>query len=291
MIDPFCGSGTTLLSAKRFGRRWAGADETLTQLRWQTSEYRRFYYERIASSTPLFRGKSSLHPSGSRIVPHLPSDTDVTYIETHAGMLGVLLSRKPCNVEIVNDLNDRIVNFWECVRDRRDELKDAVRFTPRARTEFNRCKATLDEGDAVERARKLYVVISMSMYHGDGNSGGFGMVYNASRYRRLTFAERLDALSLRMETVTVDCRPAVDLLDRVKDLSHTVIYVDPPFPSVRANYTYGKVQHDSMELADVLRVQKGRVAISGYADEWDCLGWDHVQFDTYTSQCKRTASG
>ena len=51
------------------------------------------------------------------IASFLPQTPDSCYIEPFAGMAGALLARQPIKREVVNDLNRRIVNWWQAVRD------------------------------------------------------------------------------------------------------------------------------------------------------------------------------
>ena len=229
-----------------------------------------------------YGGKSMAHMSGRGVASVLPTDYKVTYVETHGGMLGVLLSRRECGREIVNDLNERVYNFWRMIRDEPDELERVVRYTPLHESEFRHCKATLDEGDEIERARKFFVVCKMSMYHADGASGGFGVTYDNKPGRHPPFWERVKALNRRVERVTFTCKPAVELLDQMKDRDYAVIYVDPPYPSAKSNATYGVVQHDLEDTVELLLKQKGRVAISGYGSEWDMLDWHRTEFGVFT---------
>ena len=59
-----------------------------------------------------------------------------------------------------------------------------------------------------------------------------------------------------------------------------MVYVDPPYDNTIG--TEGAYRHgvDRDALLDVLRVQRGRVAISGYGDEWDALGWERHEYET-----------
>ena len=63
------------------------------------------------------------------------------------------------------------------------------------------------------------------------------------------------------------------MLERTADGDYAVIYCDPPYPSANTTpYAWGNLDFD--RLADLLRLQKGDVAVSGYPGEWDCLGWE-----------------
>ena len=62
--------------------------------------------------------------TGKWITSLLPYDR--TYAEPFAGMCGVLLQRFPSAEEIVNDLDERVVNWWRVVRDRPDEIQRLI---------------------------------------------------------------------------------------------------------------------------------------------------------------------
>lgn len=59
---------------------------------------------------------------GRWIADQLPWRYSSCYVEPFAGMLGVLLQRKPVQTEIVNDSDERVVNWWRVVRDRHLDL-------------------------------------------------------------------------------------------------------------------------------------------------------------------------
>ena len=240
---------------------------------------------RPQTALPYYGGKAGLGNTGIGpfVASLLPREREIVYIETHCGMLGVLLSRRPAKCEIANDLNGRVVNFWRVIRDSGDELERLVRYTPYARSEFDHCKRTLDEGDELERARKFYVVVRMSMYHADGSSGGFAMTYTTHHGRVSLFWKRVKRLQARVERVMFDCRPAIEVLDKHQHRSDAVIYVDPPYASAGSNDTYGISRHDYDDTLRLLHAQAGRVAVSGYNDEWDDLGWMRHECPTFTT--------
>lgn len=60
VVDPFCGSGTTLLVAEKLGRRWAGTDASPTYVGLCRERLLRFFAETIekSDSAPAFRPAS-----------------------------------------------------------------------------------------------------------------------------------------------------------------------------------------------------------------------------------------
>ena len=84
-----------------------------------------------------FYGGKNDRKIGSWVASQLPPPTgNQLYVEPFAGMLGVLLRRHPAGVEVVNDLDGRIINFWRAVKDAPDELADRIDATPYSRTEY-----------------------------------------------------------------------------------------------------------------------------------------------------------
>ena len=69
---------------------------------------------------------------------------------------------------------------------------------------------------------------------------------------------------------------AVNLLTRLKNLAHAVIYVDPPYVTAnRMPYLHSEV--DVAALTEALHAQVGFVAISGQNNEWDHLDWNRYE--------------
>ena len=61
-----------------------------------------------------------------------------------------------------------------------------------------------------------------------------------------------------------------------------MIYADPPYPTAAAAHLYARTV-DFDRLAETLLAQQGKVAVSGYGDEWDSLGWERHEHHTITT--------
>lgn len=211
-----------------------------------------------------------------------PTPKGCSYIEPFAGMLGVLLGRAPAKVEIANDANGWIVAWWRAVRDRPEEFARLIALTPRSRALFNEAVETVlagpCSGDLLHDALTLHVCVEHSMAHGPVPSRGSWSVIFAGTASPAGIEkwsrERVAALAARMRAVQLECRDACTILERTRRAASALIYVDPPYRS--ANYSpYGEAakQIDWGQLKELLAAQAGRVAVSGYGDEWDGLGW------------------
>ena len=228
---------------------------------------------RVATGLPYYGGKARL---GKWINQFLPWKWDQIYVEPYGGMAGVLHNREPVKIEIINDLNDRVINWWRVVRDHTDELIHLVRNTPSSRSEFVNSINNLDnlKLDDVKRALYYQIVVHQSMIKGDGHPTwvlSFQQEYNKQWKDP---QRRIELLADRMRLVQLESRDALEVLDRTKRFEKSVIYVDPPYISAdRAAYRKSCRDIDVSSLTAILLRQRGKVAISGYNDEWDHLDW------------------
>ena len=233
--------------------------------------------------------------TGKWIVSMLPDiEPGQIYIETHAGMMGVLLQRGKADIEIANDLNGRIVNWWLVVRDRIDDLMDLLDGTPMSERLYHEYCGSLDEGDEVMRALKMTIVLQQGFSHGDGQPGGWLRIWRKSNLEnRRSRIARIRDLRERVRDVQFFEEPAIDLLDRVKSRSNAVIYIDPPYRNAATTSPYAVDRQDYHETLDAVLAQSGRVAVSGYDDDWDALlehGWRRYERETIANVAHATGT-
>lgn len=218
------------------------------------------------------------------------------YTEAFGGGASVLLRKAPSPVEVLNDFDDDIVNLYRVLRDVRKSarLREALRLTPYARTEFYAAHEREAEDDAVERARKTIVRQSM------------GFASQSARLNHLTVGFRnnsdidrapvkdwigypafVEKVGWRLSGVMIENRPAIQvLLDH--DRPTTVHYVDPPYvletrSDARKGYNAEMTDADHAKLLDVLGGLQGLVCLSGYASALydDRLsGWERRELGT-----------
>jgi len=208
----------------------------------------------------------------SWLLPLLPNDDSVDhYVEPYAGSLAVLLNRKKAPCETVNDVHDRVVNFFKVLRTEKLRLIRAVNATPYAETEFYR--AVEPSSDEFEDARRFSICLSFGMGYGIGKSQSFRIQTNSPQYSSPSRAARnrtKDWMQVieRILDCQITCRPALDLL-QIIDAKGVLIYLDPTYlPETRnaVSYTHEMTRKDHVRLlSEISRPdRKSRIAISGY---------------------------
>ena len=229
-------------------------------------------------AAPYYGGKSPTGTSmlGPWIASLLPRRK--YYAEPFAGMAGVLLCRPACDVEVLNDLDGRIVAWWMAVRDAPDEFARRIDATPRARQVFeSSCELIDDVGAVHTTVPDLDLAVAVHVVLRDGFTNALGAKHRGFG----TLGKRrgrpdIAALAERLRHVTLESVDAAKIVERVGRHHDSVLYVDPPYPSAITS-AYGVEKFDKAALAGAMRAAQGFVAVSGYGDEWDELGWHRTE--------------
>ena len=224
------------------------------------------------------------------IIDQFPPHT--CYVEPFAGGASVLIQKPRSKLEVLNDLNGDVVNFFDMLREKTADLVRAIQLTPYHEGEYIRAH---EPGctDLLERARRFYVRTRMSF----GSSEAFqksGWRYQTNTTRNLTLTDefnRVDhlwATADRLKQVQISCTDYKTCIKRF-DTPGTLFYVDPPYPASTRYETRNYYRHEMLEdqlhveMAEVLKSLEGMVIVSGYeCDLYRDLftGWRMIQKPT-----------
>ena len=228
---------------------------------------------------PYLGGKNASRPAGKWVAAHLPASP--AYAEVFGGMMSMLLNRPPASCEIYNDVNGDVYHWWRIVREQPDELQRRLDVTPYSEDEYLACCRAWEANeyqDDVDRARVITVLIQQGFTRQPK-----ACTWIAPTDTRPTQAPNLRALSLRLRHVVLYNRDALDVLERLARKAEFLIYCDPPYrstPTTNRHYRF-EIDYDALEA--ILRRATARIALSGFGDEWDGLGWHK---DTLARTCR-----
>ena len=233
-------------------------------------------------------GKNSnwKYGTGSWVTQFLPYDR--MYVEPFAGMLGVLLQRKKSRVEIANDLDGLLYSYWKCVRDYPEELGHKLTNTPTCRRTFEHAKKMRDDFivgksvDLVEIAHSVAVILQFG-FNSRVMSNSMPILVYGSRKNIRNVGKNMEKLHQRIIGIEIENVCVLKLLDRMKDVSDAVIYCDPPYPSKKQN-EYNFDIPDMTDFIALLKKQKGKVAVSSYDGDFDCLDWNKECLDVQVAK-------
>lgn len=246
-------------------------------------------------TTPLIRYRGSKWRIAPWVIKHFPKHA--YYVEPFCGTASVLFRKPPSHFEIINDLDERIINFFDVLRMRPKELIRAISLTPYSRLELKRAQEVSD--DPLEEARRFYV---RSWQGWNGNSPrSQAWLTNLSTGSQLPIKqwlrlEALTAISHRLRTVYIEHSPALSIFDRY-DKPETLFYCDPPYTAdtrsekKMRDYANEMTIDDHIALAKRLNGIKGMAIISGYDSPLYrelYAGWKMVTTETHTVKSAST---
>lgn len=236
-----------------------------------------------------FGGKMAL---SKYILPYIPEHN--TYVEVFGGSGAILFAKDKSPLEIYNDIDSGLVNFYRVLRDpvKSKELQELLELSPYSREEYYENKAGLDESDIsdVELARRWFSVIKQafnaSMRAGwkrSTHAGPSGS--NASTRPWVNTIAMFPEFHERFKEVQVEHSDFRDIFKNY-DSENTLFYLDPPYVldtrTAGKQYRFELVDQDHVDFIDTVLSARGKCLISGYNHHlYDRLlehGWSKKEF-------------
>lgn len=157
------------------------------------------------------------------------------YVEVFGGGGSVLMNKPRSNVEVYNDKDKDVVQFFQVLRDKPYELIRWVKQRPYHRDLHRKYAKQYFDGyrpdNDVERAGRFFY-LRHSQFAAKYNSfSGFSVSKEqpqGSNKNLRKAAEDLAQFSERMQDITIDNRDWREILDRY-DSEKTLFYCDPPY--------------------------------------------------------------
>ena len=210
-------------------------------------------------------GKSRLRKA---IVPLIPEHQ--CYVEPFGGAAWVLFGKSPSPIEVLNDIDEELINFFRIVKHRPEELIESFDLELVSRGEFRRLAGTdLHTLSEVERAHRFYYLI-MAGWGGEAryprfqtstSDGGHG---NRLIGALNTLRKRIEPVHNRLKTVIIENLDWSECIDRY-DRPTSFLYLDPPYPRNGANYKHNmRLAKEHSAIAERLSKVQSKWMLSSY---------------------------
>jgi DNA adenine methylase len=182
---------------------------------------------------------------------------------------GALFFEKPkSEVEIINDINGEVVNFYRVVKNKYPELQKEIRATLHSREVYNEAMIIYKNPRLftdVQRAWALWTATSQGFSNKIG-SWGFGKDPKTEKALANKREEFTKEYAERFETVQIENNDAVKVIERA-DTKDTFFYCDPPYIGSHMGHYSGYTENDFAELLKILSKIKGKFLLSSYPNE------------------------
>ena len=199
------------------------------------------------------------------------------WVEAFCGSASITFAKEPAQIEIINDIDDQIVNFFEQLRNNKEALLESINFTPYASAEFYLSQIDESGLSPLEKARR-FVVRAMMTINGAYGKSKAGFSYSQSYSRNSVEArvnrwnnlpERLIPIAERLKNVRIEKRDARALLNMFINRPATLVYLDPPYLTKRCHEYNHDVNYEEFhkELLEICNKAKCMIVLSGYQSE------------------------
>lgn len=202
------------------------------------------------------------------ILPLIPEHQ--TYTESFCGGAAVFWAKPPSGVEVINDTNREIVNFYRVLQTDFDSLWELIDNTLHSRAQHD------DAGiiyryphlfTPVQRAWALWVQTNQSFTSKILGGWAYGKLLSSCEKKTANAKERFKAVySERLASVQVECNDAVRIIQS-RDNPQAFHYADPPYLNSEQGHYGGYTEDHFRELLQTLATVEGKFLLSSYPHE------------------------
>ena len=194
----------------------------------------------------------------NKLLPIIPKHK--CYVEVFGGAGWLLFAKEPSTVEILNDFDSNLMNFWSVVKNNPDQFIDSFEYVLVSRETFDAYKQKYKNNeykDAIEKAHIFYYLVEAG-FASDMKSPVFGTkCQSKSRLRIGKVDKSISQAYKRLQSVTIENK-SFEKLFKIYDSPDTFYYLDSPYRNTK-QYAVGKFTDEQYKsLADCCKKSKGK---------------------------------
>lgn len=217
--------------------------------------------------TPItyYGGKQKL---ASTILKLLPEHN--LYAEPFLGGGAIFFAKPKSAVEVVNDTNKELINFFRVVQNDFISLETEIRITLHSR-DLHRKASTIynnpDMFNEIKRAWAVWTLASQSFASIIDSSWGYDKAKDTTSKKisnkRTSFTEEY---AIRLQNAQIECTDALRII-KSRDGKDAFFYCDPPYYNSDCGHYNGYSINDFEELLKTLSKIEGKFLLSSYPSE------------------------
>lgn len=217
--------------------------------------------------TPItyYGGKQKL---ASTIVKLIPSHN--LYCEPFLGGGAIFFTKPKSNVEVINDTNRELINFYKIVQEDFISLEKEIRITLHSRDLHRKASVIYNNPDMfseIKRAWAFWTLASQSFASIIDGSWGYdklkGTTSKKISNKRASFTEDY---AIRLQDVQIESTDALRIISS-RDLPDAFHYCDPPYYNSDCGHYDGYSLQDFENLLKLLSQIKGKFLLSSYPSD------------------------
>jgi DNA adenine methylase len=186
------------------------------------------------------------------------------YCEPFLGGAAVFFAKQPSKVEIINDSNGEIINFYEVLQRDFTALEKEAAISLHSRKQHHQAQVIYANPEMFDRVKRAWAVwmLANSSY-GCKLDGGYGYdrIGGTSKKLKNKRASFTKDYAIRLQQTQIECCDALRII-RSRDMPDAFFYIDPPYVGADQGHYDGYTQEDFDNLLKVLETIQGKFLLS-----------------------------
>jgi len=192
------------------------------------------------------------------------------YCEPFLGGAAVFFGKNQSEVEVINDTNKELINFYRVCKEKFLDLQSLIRITLHSRKCHQDAKIIYANPHLftdVQRAWSVWILSSQSFSAILDGSWGYDIAKRTTTKRINNKREQFtEDLALRLQDAQIECADAVYIINS-RDSVDSFFYCDPPYFNSDCGHYDGYTVDDFENLLKTLSKVKGKFLLSSYPSE------------------------
>ncbi len=213
--------------------------------------------------TPItyYGGKQLL---ASKVIELIPEHK--LYCEPFIGGGAVFFQKEPSPVEVINDTNHELINFYEVCKRDFTTLEKEVSISLHSRDLHRKARViheNPDMFDSIKRAWAVWVLANQS--YGAMLDGSFGYDRSGTTTKKITNKREAFNIdyAIRLQNCQIECTDALKII-KSRDTKESFFYCDPPYIGTDMAHFDGYLDDDFMDLINILENIEGKFLLSSF---------------------------
>jgi DNA adenine methylase len=188
------------------------------------------------------------------------------YCEPFMGGAAVFFAKEPSEVEIINDTNGELINFYEVVQRDFPALEQEIAVSLHSRRQHRQAQAVYNNPDLFDKVKRAWAVwVLANNSYGSKPDGSYGYDRTGKNAhkpanKRASFTA---GIAERLQHVQIECYDALRVIGS-RDMPAAFFYCDPPYVGANQGHYDGYTQENFNALPGVLETIKGKFLLSSY---------------------------